>query len=348
VLDPINGLVDPRQHGFNSNQLGGGSLAQIHTTVDPRVYKPSIFDVVHDRGFSTALYRTKTRLDVINASFDATNGALDLIGPDNGRDKIDVDDSQNSSTSTPRTPAQVAKVVASITAGTLSKFTMIHIAEPDNWGHSVGWDDAGGKFRDSIRDHVDTPLFSLMTALQANAAYANKVAIIVTSDHGGGGGTQSNPASTTGHDLSTSVTNTRIPFFVWGVPGLPAGTDLYQHLSNRFQPDPGVVPAYSELRQPLRNGDAPNLLLAAMGLPTIPNSMLIPELAILRIEKAGSDIVLRWPAVAEQTHFLEYSDTLTGNWQPQPLAMVTETNGIKELTVAATVPSSRFWRLRKL
>ena len=52
-------------------------------------YKVGIFDMIHDRGLSTSLLVGKTRLAIIDRSYNATAGAADVTGANNGTDKID-------------------------------------------------------------------------------------------------------------------------------------------------------------------------------------------------------------------------------------------------------------------
>jgi Type I phosphodiesterase / nucleotide pyrophosphatase len=81
-----NGQPDTVQHGYDNNIPQPNDT--IHAQGNPNVpYKASVFDVVHDNGLSTAMYASKSRLQIIERSYDAAHGAPDLIGADNGMDK---------------------------------------------------------------------------------------------------------------------------------------------------------------------------------------------------------------------------------------------------------------------
>ena len=55
-------------------------------TLHQHGYIPSVFDVVHDAGRSTALFSSKDKFVLFDQSYDQTNGAAN----EHGRDKIDM------------------------------------------------------------------------------------------------------------------------------------------------------------------------------------------------------------------------------------------------------------------
>jgi len=82
------GQTNTLHHGYANNFPFDSDT--IHANGNPNVpYKSSFFDVAHDYGHSTAFYASKTRLQICDRSYNATNGAPDLEGIDQGHDKID-------------------------------------------------------------------------------------------------------------------------------------------------------------------------------------------------------------------------------------------------------------------
>jgi hypothetical protein len=320
------------QHGYTNNFPA--TTDTLHTNGSPVGYKFSAFDVVHDRSLTTALLAGKARLAILGRSYDATNGALDLISPDDGRNKFTLVSTTDTSTAN-----LVTTLVNRIAANTLPNYTFLHIVEPDTAGHSGNWGSSGWN---TAITTVDTQLGRIFTALDSQAAiYGGKVCLLLTADHGGGG-----PAGTANnHTDASAIANVTIPFFAWG-PGFRAGANLYDLLSNRFEPAPNVRPEYTEVRQPLRNGDAANLSMALLGLPSIPGSSLIPELALLEIKPEAGQITLQWPSAA-LTHVLESATDLAGTWIPITSG-IEEANGYNRLTVNPQMVPKRFYRLRKL
>lgn len=257
---PVNqpaGQPNTVHHGYSSNFPG--ATHTIHANGNPAVpYKYSTFDVVHDHGLSTALYTSKTRLGILDRSYDATSGAVDTIGIDNGRDKIDVAELVNGGSA-----GIVSNFVASM-AATPRNYTFMHLVEPDTTGHATGWENQA--WYDSVK-LIDDRLAQIFMLLDNDALLRDRTAIILTGDHGGGVQIHTDP---------TAYVNYNVPVFVWGA-GLPAGGDLYDLSPNRF--DPGLTrPDYNAAEQPWRNGDTGNLALSLLGLPPIPGSYMQPAI----------------------------------------------------------------------
>jgi Type I phosphodiesterase / nucleotide pyrophosphatase len=329
------GLPATTPHGITSD--APGATDTVHNSgSNSGVYKASIFDVVHDRGFSTALYMGKNRLQICERSWNATNGAPDTIGADNGQDKIDAANIVEAMGSTTATPGILAEVVTAINSTTLRTFTFFHVADTDYAGHSSSWSNTiGGNYRNTMKT-ADGWIGQILDALQNNASLAGKVAVMLTADHGGGGGVPNS------HTDATRIENYTIPFFLYA-PGFAAGSDLYAYFENRYNPGTGR-PTYVDPLQPVRNGDVANLSAALLGLPSVPGSLMVPELKKpLDPGNSTSGMTLNWPGYLTGWT-LEFSDDLA-TWQP-----VAE--GITENSVQFVYPVSlpaglRFFRLHQ-
>ncbi len=222
-----------------------------------REYIPSMFDVAHDNGLSTALYASKTKFSLYRDSFDERWGTPDVTGADNGKNKIDtflIDET---------TDTLVDALLAQLREAP-ARLTMAHLRDPDTAGHAEGWDLDGDTPYLRAVQHVDSLLGRILDEVETNPKLKGNTWIILTADHGGW-------IDTKGHGEAHEKDNFTIPFYVWG-PGVPAGADLYD-LNPASRSDPGEDrPDYREAVQPIRNADAGNLILSLLGLPPIPGS----------------------------------------------------------------------------
>jgi hypothetical protein len=238
------------------------SNATPHTTIhlNKGSYVASVFDVAHDNGLRTAMYANKTKFSLFDgygsytqgASYNALNGAVDVIGVDNGRDKIDT-----TLLSTNLGGLIVDTYVAEQKTANPIHYAFLHINEPDSYGHSTGWGSATWYSQVTVVDGMVGKIFKLIE--QDVPAMKDHTAIILTADHG----TQSTYVKT--------ADRYSVPFFVWG-PGVPAGADLYALNAGRRQVA-SIYPmtTYTGL-QPIRNAEANNVALQLLGLGPIPGS----------------------------------------------------------------------------
>jgi hypothetical protein len=187
---------------------------------------------------------------------------------------------------------------------------------------------------------VDAQLARIFEAIESNPALSNQTAIVLTTDHGGEG---------FGHSTPTIPANFTIPFFLWG-PGIPAGADLYSVFSNRGNPGTNRTD-YTMVPQPIRNGDAGNLVMKLFGLPTIPGSLMIPEFATpgvsLVIRRNGEGWSLVWPADTDG-FVLETTTSLAPpvQWEPV-MGGIDATDAEKRYSISGSNEHRQFFRLRK-
>jgi hypothetical protein len=241
-------------HGWTSNDDPAPGL-DVH--VRRGRYVPSIFDVAHDHGLRTALFSSKSKFVLFDRSYDGQTGAPDLVGPDHGRDKIDVYRGFGES------EAMMADVVSTLRTAPPA-FTFVHIQDPDGTGHTLGFDPAPGTAYSATVKRVDGLLGGLLDAIETSPTLAGQTTVILTSDHGGVG---------TSHFEANLLACYRVPFYAWGT-AVRAGADLYA-LQGATRADPGTGrPALDAAAQPIRNGDVANLAARLLGLSAVPDSTI--------------------------------------------------------------------------
>ncbi len=245
----------PGGHGVSFNE---DNASTIHTSASQ--YVTSVFDVVHDRDGSTAMYAGKPKFDFLDRSWNGTFGGPDLVGADTGRDKIDVYQRV-----VPGSTGSAA-VVSAVNADTLRDLTFVHIREPDQAGHASGY--LSAEYLAAVQQ-ADGWIDDIMDALAENSDPGDRTVLLVTTDHGGAG---------TQHGDATAAVNYTIPLFAWG-EGVDAGADLYDLNASRVDPGTGR-PDDDGLGQPLRNGDVANLALDLLGLPPVPGSLYNADQAL--------------------------------------------------------------------
>ncbi|MCX6880093.1 MAG: Ig-like domain-containing protein [Verrucomicrobia bacterium] len=222
-------------------------------------YVASGFDVAHDNGLRTGMYANKSKFSLFDTygsytgggSYNATYGALDTTGVDNGRDKID-----NTYIDTTLGGIVVDTFIAQETnPATRNQYAFVHINEPDAAGHGSGWGTA--PWYASVVT-VDGMLGKIFKLIETDVpAMTGKTTIILTADHG----FQGAPGADT----------YQVPFYVWGA-GVTAGADLYTlNAGKRQVASTYPMTTYSGI-QPVRNAEASNLALNLLGLGPIPGS----------------------------------------------------------------------------
>ena len=220
-------------------------------------YLAGAFDVAHDNGFRTAEFASKSKFSLYETSWNITNGAPDVTGLDNGRDKIDV--YVNLSDTSALLDALVSQMSTQA-----CHYVFLHLADPDNVGHASGWNiTPGSAYSDAIKT-IDNRLGRIFNLIETNAALTGRTTIILSADHGGTG---------TDHSDATLAVDYTIPFYAWG-RGVATNADLYA-LNLTTRTNPGTSrPNYAASAQPIRNGDMANAALTFLGLGPVPGSTI--------------------------------------------------------------------------
>ena len=224
-------------------------------------YISSVFDVAHDAGLQTALISGKWKFVLFEQSYGEDAGGPDDVAPNYGKDKIDC------FVCSPKSMDQVQQLAAFIQgAGDRQKktFTFLHLALPDFVGHASGWDLSNGSaYRQALLD-IDAALGFILSKINNSPTLKDRVAIVLTADHGGG-------VPFISHLDPEAPVNFTIPFLVWsGVH--QTQVDLYAiNATTRHCPAANERFTANQL-PPIRNSDAGNACLMLLGLPAIPGS----------------------------------------------------------------------------
>jgi hypothetical protein len=253
-VSAAQGLPATAHHGYAKNVLPA-RRETLHNAGNPALdYVASVFDVVHDFGKRTCLYAGKDKFVIFDQSYDEQDGAVDRIGEDNGRDKLDVS----------VLDGDTARLVDALLAEQRvapCNFVFLLIADTDGGGHRHGWGSAAWQ---QILQRADEWIGRIWRLLKTEPRLRGHSALILVADHGGHGNS---------HHNASDPFNYTVPFYVWA-PGIPAGKNLYSLVADTRR-DPGQArPSYAQSPPPIRNGDAANLALELLGLPPIPGSVL--------------------------------------------------------------------------
>ena len=242
---PVLGLDG---HGVSFNSDPGTTFEAVNGH-----YIAGVFDVLHDNGYSTGMYASKSKFAFFERSWDGVNGAPDMIGADDGRNKMDI------YVNLADTRALIDSFVLHMT-DLPHTYSFVHITDPDVVGHDSGWEST--EYYQSVMK-VDSLLGRIFNLID-DGPLVDVTAVIVTADHGGSGTT---------HDDPFLPENYTVPLYVTG-PGVPAGYDIYAfNPASRLDPA-GSRPSYDISPQPVRNGGSCNLALELLGLERIPGSVI--------------------------------------------------------------------------
>jgi hypothetical protein len=242
-------VLGPDGHSISFNSDSGGTIEDAHGS-----YVAGVFDATHDHGYGTALFAGKSKFDLFDRSWNAVNGAPDITGEDNGRDKIDHYLYLGNTES-------LVDSFVSLLESADPGFAFLHLRDPDSDGHAYGWMSA--EYIEAVI-RMDTHIGKVMATVEGSPALAASTVIIVTADHGG--------TEYSHHDPTLPV-NYTIQFHAWGL-GVPAGADIYT-LNTGTRLDPGTSrPPCGGSDPPIRNGESANAATSLLGLPPVSGSTM--------------------------------------------------------------------------
>lgn len=225
-------------------------------------YITGVFDIVHDFGLSTALYTGKSKFVLFDDSWDGNSGAIDAVEPDSGRDKIDkyvVD---------LNTVSLIDRFIDDLAANKYT-YAFLHLKDPDSAGHEFTWSlEENSEYLQAV-ERVDKMLVKILNFIDQNTDFKDSTVLVLTADHGGEFGTNIHILSRSNGYLESGV----VPFYMYGKL-IPGNEELYSWNPNTTV-DPGNTHPYNNDEfQPIRNGDAANLVLELLGLPNVPGSSI--------------------------------------------------------------------------
>jgi hypothetical protein len=301
-------------------------------------YIAGVFDVAHDHGLSTGEYASKSKFSLFATSWDDVNGALDVISPDNGRNKIDVYVNNGN------TAELVNSLIEDLSSQPLN-YAFLHLADADTVGHYYGWNSTpGSRYCNTIKT-MDSRLGMIFDLIDGDSRFTGRTAIVLTADHGGSGYDHGDP---------TLPADYTIPFYVWG-PGVMPGADLYAlNPTNRLNPGTGR-PTYSAPIQPVRNGEAANVSLKLLGLGPVPGSTIgtNQDLALnvptgdFRVLFISTNTALAFKTVLNVHYDVQASADLSpGSWGDLTNNIIGNGGMITNVDTGAAAVSRRFYRLR--
>jgi hypothetical protein len=248
VLEPI-GLPNAPFHNWTSNTIPRRGM-----TLHQHGYIPSVFDVVHDAGRSTALFSSKDKFVLFDQSYDQTSGAAN----EHGRDKIDMFFTEDDGP--PKFSQTMNERFIAEMGSHHFNYAFVHYRDADSVGHVLRWDSP--MYRWAVRS-VDGFIAGVFRLVETDPKLKGTTAIVLTSDHGG---------SAFGHVNPTLKENFTVPVLAWGA-GVAHG-DLYA-MNRESREEPGEKRIdYAAKRQPIRNGDTGNLALSLLRLGPIPTSQI--------------------------------------------------------------------------
>ena len=164
--DPYPLLLAPSIH--HAHNFSGSPIKPAYE------YVSSVFDVVHDHGLRTALYHQKDRLQLFEVSYNAVYGAPDVVGADNGRNKID-------SIQQRWLGRLVSEWLTAMRANPF-QFSYVHFALTDSAGHEYGFSLTPGSAYMAAVQETDGWVGQILALIESDARFSGKT--LVSHDNG--------------------------------------------------------------------------------------------------------------------------------------------------------------------
>ena len=230
--------VTPRRHGIEWNRD-----LPLFRPVYPSV--PTIFELAHKAGFSTAIATGKSKFATIIKPKVLTWQSIPPPPPDTVLGYEEDEDSPTTSPTTkpkqkPLEDTEVAREAARIIVRHRPRVMFVHFAGVDTAGHDKGW---ASREQMAAIAKADDAIGIVLEAL-AEADVANETAVIVSADHGGAGKGH-------GPDDARSL---HIPWIVNG-PGIRKGVDLTTYPKLQVQTEDTCATACGLLGIPVKDLD---------------------------------------------------------------------------------------------
>ena len=148
-------------------------------------------------------------------------------------------------------------------------FAFVRLREPDATGQRADWClDRDSDYMQAIVA-VDALLGDIFDLIIGDSRLAGATMIVLTADHSGELGEDFHLLLPDVGLIDSGI----VPFYVRG-PTVSGGADLYT-LNAAAREDPGrSIPGFYAVPQPIRNGDAGNLVLDLLALPPVPDSTI--------------------------------------------------------------------------
>ncbi|MBF0490311.1 MAG: alkaline phosphatase family protein [Candidatus Omnitrophica bacterium] len=201
----------------------------------------SIFDTLRKNNAHSAMLSSKLKFNIYQNSFPIDTVAL-----------TDYDD------------IQTLENFIKLTRTGLPDFVFLHFAGADRVGHKEGWIVSSDSSYMAQVETLDDYLKLALRAIQLKDELKDSTVVIVTADHGGEGMSHSDPKNPLDYT---------VPFIIWG-KAVAKGADLYKiNADRRRDPLEQRIP-YDQKDQPIRNGDAANVALSVLGLPSVEGSTI--------------------------------------------------------------------------